>query len=784
MRTRILYYLILLFAFAAQGAGTQGEGPRAAAQKGGSLPPGARAFCDHQRGDPHEGSTEGGNSGLAKVTAPQPFADLNIADLNRMSHAAAANAIAAFTGDLYELSPFFQNTADTRAFYGDSSRIMVLIDALTQRAGAFTAADHRGIPYLVEVLRAGFFLGFYHGEFAYLKNTGAFIRRLQPAQAALFASPHLGFGTAAQRKVLSALGQLMGAGTFGEPAVPGVAAQVRSYLQDLDANARDQEKTSALYSLINGFDYALIAVHLYALRDDATRSPWNGRLDAVHAEVAKLSLARVLGLDKQYLLNNAAYWLGRWGRFVAKDKAVATLTAIIDAYGMPSIPGLEAYMALDSKYGGVDAHGTPVDMKAIKADLEARLLPVRLRYDDGALIIRASAAISKDKLEILYWTTKEVEARFHRLLRTASPLKTPAPDDSLTMVIYGSPEEYEYNRFLNGLATNNGGIYIENSGSFYTYERTPDQSVYSLEELFRHEYVHYLAGRFIIPGTFGGTLYANDRLTWFDEGLAEFLAGSTRDGGVLVRRSKVRNLDERDLMTLSQVTRAAYSSGFGFYDYACLAFNWLYSARRDLIFGLFARLRAGDAAGFDAQVAAIRSGAGFEDAYRTYLLDQIKVEGGLTLPATSLAYLEIVGPMEPAQLAEAFRLSTGQRLSTPEVLVSPRSSLFRAQGTLEVTGDSLTAWKAADSTLDGLLKGLTLQPWAGWKTATAWFGNPVPAGGGRIRYEVFVRGKIGNGTLSIPRAARPRTPVRPPAFLDLTGGRNLLGRALPRMGRK
>lgn len=81
-------------------------------------------------------------------------------------------------------------------------------------------------------------------------------------------------------------------------------------------------------------------------------------------------------------------------------------------------------------------------------------------------------------------------------------------DDVLTIVIYNSPDEYQLNRQLYGYETNNGGIYIEETGTFFTYERTPEQSIYSLEELFRHEFTHYLQGRYEVPGLFGrGDMY-------------------------------------------------------------------------------------------------------------------------------------------------------------------------------------------------------------------------------------------------------------------------------------
>lgn len=84
-----------------------------------------------------------------------------------------------------------------------------------------------------------------------------------------------------------------------------------------------------------------------------------------------------------------------------------------------------------------------------------------------------------------------------------TPLEQGHRDDILTMVIYNNPEEYRLNRLLYGYDTNNGGMYIEQDGTFFTYERTAQDSIYSLEELFRHEYTHYLQGRYLVPGLFG-----------------------------------------------------------------------------------------------------------------------------------------------------------------------------------------------------------------------------------------------------------------------------------------
>ena len=115
------------------------------------------------------------------------------------------------------------------------------------------------------------------------------------------------------------------------------------------------------------------------------------------------------------------------------------------------------------------------------------------------------------------------------------------PAASRKTTVSNRRDEYVgFQEFLFDLSTDNGGIYIEADATFYTYQRTSEESVFTLEELFRHEYVHYLAGRYIHQGLWGQTeLYQDCRLTWFDEGLAEFLAGSTQAQGVAARRSVV-----------------------------------------------------------------------------------------------------------------------------------------------------------------------------------------------------------------------------------------------------
>ena len=97
-----------------------------------------------------------------------------------------------------------------------------------------------------------------------------------------------------------------------------------------------------------------------------------------------------------------------------------------------------------------------------------------------------------------------------------------------TARVYGTREEYiAFEAYLSRADTrgiHSSGFYSQ--GTMHTFFK--DRSAgYDLdtERTVRHEYVHYLADRFGL-GSFGGP--------WFDEGLAEFLAGSTQAEGMLI----------------------------------------------------------------------------------------------------------------------------------------------------------------------------------------------------------------------------------------------------------
>ncbi|MFF8278467.1 collagenase [Streptomyces lateritius] len=395
-----------------------------------------------------------------------------------------------------------------------------------------------------------------------------------------------------------------------------------------------------------------------------------------------------------HLKNTVNAWvvrdaLAEYGRFGQIDGlrsgVVADLGALLAPverdFGTGSAPWASLVNWLNH-YDACAAYGV------CKADIEARIFPHTYTYDNGAIKVRTG--LDRATVDQLYYASKQVKAQFHRVLGTERPLAGD-PNTVLTVVLYASRKDYEtYHPILTGMGTENGGIYIERGATFYTYQRrVPQDSSLTLEELFRHEYVHYLNGRYAVPGFFGeGPWYENDRTTAMDEGTAEFFDGATRDNGIAVRKSLVQSVI-RDTasggprMTVDQILHATYDGdGFRFYAYAGTFFEYLWTERPALLRAMYGYLRAGDVRGYDTWRDMIGKDPGTQHAYDAFLDRQIAQVDDLFVPATTHQPTATLRHATPAQIRAAF---AGATSNTPTCTGSGGTDLPRFVCTGRIT---------------------------------------------------------------------------------------------------
>ncbi|WP_158281549.1 PKD domain-containing protein [Sediminitomix flava] len=118
-----------------------------------------------------------------------------------------------------------------------------------------------------------------------------------------------------------------------------------------------------------------------------------------------------------------------------------------------------------------------------------------------------------------------------------SEFQTPADaGETNEIALYLFPNQETYNFYMSsyiGSGANNGGLYIEQNSTLYTYQRDAVTAGLSVEELIKHEFGHYLNNKYIFKGLWNdwGAYdgvdmgFHTEQKGWADEGLAEFMAG-------------------------------------------------------------------------------------------------------------------------------------------------------------------------------------------------------------------------------------------------------------------
>ncbi|MEU6626511.1 collagenase [Streptomyces litmocidini] len=402
------------------------------------------------------------------------------------------------------------------------------------------------------------------------------------------------------------------------------------------------------------------------------------------------------GTANAWVARDALSEYGRFGQVAGlRDGVVADLGAglatVVDTFGRGSEQWAKVVSWLNT-YEACKPYGV------CKEDIEKQLFPYTYTYDNGA--IRVRTALDRATVDQLYYASKQVKAQYHRVLGTDRPLAGDT-NATLNIVLYASRADYEnYHPILTGMGTNNGGIYIERGATFYTYQRrVPQDSSLTLEELFRHEYTHYLNGRWAVPGSFGeGPWYQDDRTTAMDEGTAEFFDGATRDNGIAVRRSLVRGIINDTAgggprMNLRQILHATYDGdGFRFYNYAGTFFEFLWTEKPSLLREMYTHLRANDVAAYDAWRDRLSSDANLQRDYDRFLDARIAEVDRLYVPNTTYTPNAQLRDADLASVKASFATAT---YNTPDCVENGEPGKRRFLCTGRITAN-LSNWASAD----------------------------------------------------------------------------------------
>ncbi|SHH77661.1 microbial collagenase, partial [Clostridium collagenovorans DSM 3089] len=647
-----------------------------------------------------------------------------------------------------QITDLFVYNDGNQAFYGDKQRVQALIDNIKSKAPTYTSTDNKGIPTLIEVLRSGYYLGFYNPGLSYLK-TREEKSKVIPAIKALQANSNFRFGTSKNDEMVAAVGSLIWNSATDVEVINNCIPIVRDFVDNFDIHSLDNAKGTAFYNIIGSIEYD-ISSYKYEGSTDYTKSQWYGKIDNYIEQVIRVANLgpSKLNSNTAWIINNGIYMMGTLGKVHSDPKRChQVLTDCLSLYEYLGEQYFEVINVLSYNYDSKDVNGNLLDKDKIIEAGKQKYLPKKYSFDNGSVQFQTGDKVTEEKVQRLYWALKEVKSQLFRVIGRDNPLEQGNADDVLTVVIYNSPKEYKFNKIFNNLSVDNGGMYIEGDGTFYTYERTIEESYLSLEELFRHELTHYLQGRYMVPGMWGsGALYENGRLNWYEEGGAELFAGSTRYDGVKVRKTMIGTLrvDPSARWSLSKTLNATYDSGWDMYNYAWAFQNYLYENRKDLYDELISKIMNNDVAGYDALRSKWSNDSALNAEYQKHMQKLVDNYNSYDVPMVSDAYLATIQERDlngiVQELNSVANLSNG--VTTTQKSHFDNAFTFRGTYVGEKSQGKLTDQAAMDKVVNNNLKTLDTHSWNGFKTLTAYYVNHRVDNNGNFVFDVVYTGKL------------------------------------------
>ncbi len=670
----------------------------------------------------------------------------SMSDLNRMNYTGLINLLV--TIEWSDITDLFQYNTDAQEFYSNTNRMQALLDAIEERGSQFTSSDTKGLPTLIEVFRAGNYLGFYNKELESL-NTKANRDKCIPAILAIEKNPNFKLGTKEQDDIIASTGLLINATTSDLEVVNYAVPILKQYNENFDNYTQQYSKGSALFNMLKGISYTMDK-YIW----DGTpieKTPYYKNIDSYISELNKIAIKGNVNSDNEWVIDSGIYYIGELSKYASNpNDCNKMLTDALKIYPYLSSSYFKAADQIYRNFNGKDYYGNIIDINKLNEEGKQHYLPKTYVFDDGKFVFKVGDKISDDKIQRLYWATKEVNSQFYRIFGDDTPIdKGPSADDVLTVVVYNTPDEYKMNSTLYGFSTDNGGIYIEGDGTFFTYERTPEQSIYSLEELFRHEFTHYLQGRYLVPGMWGQTeLYKNDRLCWYEEGSAEFFAGSTRTQDILPRYSIVGSISNNpsERYTIDQLVHSGYSSGWSFYHYGFAFNNYLYNNNLDLYNKLADSIKSDNVNQYDNYIKTMSNDKALNTEYQKHMQDLVDNRDTLTVPLVSDDYLVRHADKSESEIFSDITSVAKLKNVSTEKQKSPFFNTFTLRGTytLGTSKGKLNDWELMNSTANNFLNTLNSYPWSGYKTLSCYFVNYKVDSSNNAEFEVVFQGILSN----------------------------------------
>ncbi|MCP3163931.1 M9 family metallopeptidase [Myxococcus qinghaiensis] len=491
------------------------------------------------------------------------------------------------------LNTLFGVTGTQAAQVFAESKMVTVATALTSNAQQYAGDNTAQTLQLLLFLRAGYYVQFYQS--GVVGSYGTALRNaIRPALAAFIANSHFTDVNDTHGPVLQEFVTLID--SAGETAWN--LDTLRGLLDRFnDTTVASSSMRGATNSVFNGlYRGQYNADFVTAVRADPSI------LDSLESFITRTR--HLLATSNQYLTVNAARELAR---FLQHSGNLQTLTrfkvkGVFDNHAMTGpTAGLwvgtaemaEYYDRANCAWYGICDFRRRVE-QTVLGTTHTCGATLRLRVQDmtASQLTQSCAQLATQ------------ESSFHDKLQTNRVPVASDNNTSLEVVVFDSRFDYQtYAGVLFGVTTNSGGMYLEgdpaasgNQARFIAYEAEWLRPTFEIWNL-RHEYIHYLDGRFNMKGDFPTS--SSQPTIWWIEGLAEYLS-KQEDNGSAVTSGTSRAFQ------LSQILRNDYNSGADrVYSWGYLATRFMFERHPDQVNAFLAQFRAGNYSAYRQSLDAL-----------------------------------------------------------------------------------------------------------------------------------------------------------------------------------
>lgn len=605
------------------------------------------------------------------------------------------------THDITCVDKFVWNYDQYSNYIYSQENMLEVVDRLKVLAPHYRGNNDLNFIQLFRMFWAGYYVKHSHPSLPF--DTDQISQALEAPMQTFANSAHFLDGTDDAGKVLEFFFTAADSTGNGHIIYPHI-------LSFLEATLNDPQRLRNNYSQLVALDavFRLFKRHIHSSSPE-----FLAEIDyKLIGKLRRFALDTSLNTDSLvWIINNTIFCLDRIYEFLPnfQSEITSVVTDVLETYPYISEPYLVGVKALTRRSDCANLRTGRICLSETKEAVKKMVLPNTYYFDDQTQIVRTPLSI--DEIQPLYHALKQVESQFFRLIGIHAPVSGDTTD-SISMYVYRSRKDYEtFHPFLFDLPTDNGGIYIERDKALYTYQRTPVESIYTLEELLRHEYSHYLVGRFIIPGLWSQTsAHDNERLTWFEEGIAEFLAGSS-SREIHPRKSLISEIkrDGSSRMDVSKILTARYGN-FKFYRYSGNFFNYLYTYKKDTLRDLISTLRDSNIQTFDYLITQMSHDTGLNTSFQAYLDYLVSNVDYLTDPSTPAPDLANLSTDDPKVIRSFFRkTNTGYKAKCTTAAFG-LNSRFSCRGLIfgnaAYSPDWNSAWSDFNSKINDLMSTL------------------------------------------------------------------------------